>query len=185
MPNEVELLKEIITNDNIVIAIIAASSALLGSSITAIIHYLGLRNSNKIKADKVRADLISTERLRWLQELRNEYSIYFTELDYQITFLKRPIQEMENYQNSLNEFSINNSKHYHMIITLLNPDKEEQLKLRLSITKARKFFLNHLEKKQLARLDIDMNIYEQIKDDSLIALTVIGKETWSKIKELK
>lgn len=188
MPNEIELLKQ--ANDTtVMIALIVAGSAMLGS----FIQYLVSRDSNKITADKIKADLISTERLRWLQELRNRYSIFCALLDSQISFLERPIHEgeIQNYQKSIDEFSRKLSEHSCMILTLLNPDKTEQLKLRESIMDCQHFFIENLKNKQSVRngqlegLDMDMEKYIKIKDKSLIALTVIGKETWSKIKELK
>jgi len=86
----IELLREIAENtkpDNsgVWIAVVSSASALLGALIGAVLLYRGvvrqIASSHDIEQRKLQANIVTTERLRWLQDIRGRTSNFYADLD--------------------------------------------------------------------------------------------------------
>lgn len=191
MCSTIELLQQIASNtssnDSVWIAGISAFSALLGAGIGAGVSYLGVRSNRMLEEKKLKAGLIATERLRWLRELRERFSTFFTQLDMQYNLIKRPVQkeDAKNFQKTLDEYSLSISEQSHLINLMLNPEKPEQFALRKAINDAKAFFLKCLAEKGLEAKDFDDSVYAEIQERALGSITGIGIETWKQVKNLE
>ena len=191
MSLKLELLQQIVANtgrsDSIHVALISGGSALLGATIGAGISYLGLRISRDLEIKKLKASLVATERLRWMRELRERFSAFFTRLDMQYSLIKRPVQrdQAAEFQRILDEYSSTISEQSHMITVMLDPEIPEQLELRCAVNDALSFFLGCVAKKEFDAMSFDDCAYADIKDRGLIAISKIGSETWGRVKELE
>lgn len=191
MNSKLELLQQIATNtgsdDSIYVALISGGSALLGATIGAGISYLGLRVNRDLEVKKLKVSLVATERLRWMRELRERFSTFFAKLDMQYNLIKRPVRrdKGEEFQRMLDEFSAAISEQSHMITVMLDPGIPQQLELRRAINEGLAFFLECIAKKQFDEMSFDDGAYTAIKDRALLAISQIGSETWSRIKELE
>lgn len=191
MSSKLELLQQIVANtgrsDSISVALISGGSALLGAAIGAGISYLGLRISRDLEIKKLKASLVATERLRWMRELRERFSAFFTRLDMQYSLIKRPVQrdQAAAFQRTLDEYSSTISEQSHMITVMLDPGIPEQMELRRAINDALSFFLECVARKEFDAMSFDDGAYTSIKDRGLIAISKIGSETWGRVKELE
>jgi hypothetical protein len=191
MANELELLQQIAhntsTKDPVWIAVVSAGAALLGASIGALVSYLGLRASHKIERAKLKADLISRERLRWLQDIRQRLTSFYSNLDMQYNLLKRPVTHatVAAYQSELDAYSKTVSEQCSFIVLMLNPAKPKQRELRVALNDAQAFFLECIAKKTLSAATFDDLRYQTIKTCAFDAATAIGIETWAQVKALE
>lgn len=191
MATELELLQQIVNNtqgdDSANIAFISAGAALIGASIGAIISYLGLRINREVETRKLKAGLIATERLRWLQDIRQRFSRFSSDLDMQYNLIKRPVkpEERDVFQVTLDTYSKAVSEQCNVIILMLNPSKKHQKDLRDAINEALAFFIDCINKKTEVINEIDDKKYVLIKTRAFNALTIIGVETWGQVKDLE
>jgi hypothetical protein len=192
MATELELLAQIVHNTSgkdlpLEIALVSAGAALLGATIGAVVSYLGLRNARNIETKKLKAELIARERLRWLQDLRQRLSTFYSDLDMQYNLLKRPVdpKDVASFQTLLDSFSKTVSEQCNLLILMLNPRKPKQEKLRIALNDAQGFFLKAIGQKQLAAAAFDDRLYAAIKTSAFDAATEIGIETWKQVKELE
>ena len=87
------------------------AGTVIGAAIGAILLYRGsakqVEATNKVEEKKLQANIVTTERLRWLQELRLKSSEFYANLDMHYNLLKRPInpQQDPNFQIQLDEIS--------------------------------------------------------------------------------
>jgi hypothetical protein len=196
MSSVVDLLTQIVENtkpDNqaVWVAAISSASALLGAGIGAILLYKG--TSRQIEAQKeteekkLKVSVITTERLRWLQEIRSRSSEFYANLDMNYSLLKRPInpQQYPEFQKQADEIAQKIMVQCNQIILLLNPAKAQQEKLRKACNGALEFFQSCVVQRNTAQVNFDDTRYASIKTDFFNALTEIGVETWGKIKALK
>lgn len=190
MATELELLQQIAnntsTNDSVSIALISAGAALLGATVGAVVGYLGLRITRDIEMRKLKAGLVATERLRWLQDIRQRFSSFYTDLDMQFNLLKRPVtSSLEAFQETMDVYSKSISEQCNRIILMLNPAKVKQAQLRQALNDAQSFFLDCVFTKTMAASAFDDAKYATIKTRAFNALTDIGKETWKQVKDLE
>jgi len=195
MSGVVELLAQIAENtkpDNqaVWVAAISSASALLGAGIGAFLLFRGtsrqIESQKEIEEKKLKVNIVTTERLRWLQEIRARSSEFYANLDMNYNLLKRPINPQQNpeYQKQADDISQKVMVQCNQIILLLNPAKKQQEKLRNACNDAFEFFMNCVLKRNIGEFDFDDKQYILIKNDFFDALTEIGAETWEKIKEL-
>ncbi|HCJ4700692.1 TPA: hypothetical protein NR723_004922, partial [Salmonella enterica] len=98
-------------NSAIWIAIISSISAIAGAAIGAFLLYRGTNKQIKSAAatedKKLKATIITAERLRWLQELRSRSSEFYANLDMNYSLLKRQInpQTTPAYQQAGDELA--------------------------------------------------------------------------------
>ena len=190
MATEMELLQQIANNtrgdDSIMIALVSAGAALLGATIGAVVSYLGLRISRDIEMRKLKAGLIATERLRWLQDIRQRFSSFYSDLDMQFNLLKRPVtQGHKEYQEMMDVYSKSVSEQCNRIVLMLNPAKPKQADLKQALNGAQAFFLECIAKKTMSAADFDDLEYARVKTRAFDAITDIGTETWEQVKGLE
>ncbi|HCD6501296.1 TPA: hypothetical protein NDV08_005399, partial [Escherichia coli] len=102
-------------------------SAIAGAAIGAYLLYRGtneqINSAAAIEDKKLKATIITAERLRWLQELRSRSSEFYANLDMNYNLLKRPInpQAIPTYQQAGDELAKIVMIQCNQIIVLLNP----------------------------------------------------------------
>ncbi|WP_346205698.1 hypothetical protein [Aeromonas salmonicida] len=178
-------------NSAIWVAAISSTSAILGAGIGAFLLYRGtskqIETQIEIEETKLKVGLITTERLRWLQELRTRSSEFYADLDMNYSLLKRPANLKENlsFQTQGDEISQRVMVQCNNIMLLLNPEKEHQNTLRESCNNAMIFILECVSQRNRGIFKFNDDAYSSIKTVHFDALTKIGSETWQKIKALK
>jgi len=172
-------------------AIVAAGAAILGVSVTAIFSYfVAKKNSDtqqSIEGKRLRANIVTTERLRWLQDIRQRLSHLYAQTDMQYSHLKRPIAPGQQAisQAAFDKFSEEIMEQTNVITTLLNPNKPNQAKLMQSLQNKLAFLQRCFQLKSSGVTQFNDVDYASIKKDAFDALVDIGVETWKQIKNLE
>jgi hypothetical protein len=202
-----ELLQKIADNtaqsDSIKIAIIAAAAALFGALLTVLGNYVMARMTRETEEKRLRASIVTAERLRWLQDLRQRLAHFYRQLDMQYNFLKRPAGATDEgkkaYQKQMDDFSNDVNEQCNIITLMMNPAKPDQNDLKSALHEAIGF-LNHCVQKRNAitsgaadliipisprEIDFNTPAYTEIKRKAFDSLTKIGIVTWNQIKDLK
>jgi hypothetical protein len=169
------------------VALISGIAALLGAAIGGIGGYLGARRSalsqERIEGARMRVNIITAERLRWLQDIRQRLSHLYVEMDMQYSFIKRPVApgSAAATQAEHDAMSRKVMEQSHMITLMLNPENEQQAALRHALQEAQAFIMAAFRNygREVERAD---ETYLRIKQSAFDALTRIGSETWAKIK---
>lgn len=178
-------------NSAIWIAAISSASALIGAGIGAALLYRGtakqVEATNIIEEKKLQANVITTERLRWLQELRLKSSEFYANLDMNYSLLKRPTNPQDNpeYQEQADKISEKVMVQCNQIFCLLNPKKQHQKLMRESCNNALAIFQECVTKRNTGDFNFDDEEYSKNKTEFFNSLTEIGIETWAQIKQLK
>ena len=192
----IELIREIAentkpTNSSLWIAVVSSASALFGALIGAVLLYRGavrqIASSQNIEQRKLQANIITTERLRWLQDIRARTSNFYADLDMHYSLLKRPINAQQNpqHQANMDDLAKKVMVEFNQITLLLNPAKTEQHEMRLALNDALKFFEQCVAQRNSGNSSFNDQFYSATKTDVFNALTFIGAETWKKIKQLQ
>lgn len=192
----IELLREIAENtkpDNsgLWIAVVSSASALLGALIGAVLLYRGvvrqIASAHDIEQRKLQANIVTTERLRWLQDIRGRTSNFYADLDMHYNLLKRPVNPQQNPQHQLemDELAKKVMVEFNQITLLLNPAKSEQKEMREALNDALKFFQQCVAQRNQGIVTFNDQFYAATKTDVFNALTLIGSQTWKKIKQLQ
>jgi hypothetical protein len=190
MDESIQLLQKIADNtahDNSMwVAIIAGGAGVLGATLTALFSYLIARKTQQTEEKRLRASVVTTERLRWLQDIRQRLSHYFVQMDMQYNYLHRPIPPGEKaaYQETLDNFSNEVNEQCNIIFLMLNPEKENQNNLRTAVQDGLRFIRECVKMKNSGSSSFDDNLYKAIKQKAFDSLTIIGIETWDRIKRL-
>lgn len=196
MSEVTELLAQIAEHtktDNRVIWIAAISSAstLIAAGIGAVLLYRGtakqVEATNIIEEKKLLANIITTERLRWLQELRLKSSEFYANLDMNYSLLKRPINPQDNpeYQEQSDKIAEKVMIQCNQIGSLLNPRKQHQKLMRKLCNNALSIFQEAVSERNSGDFMFDDEKYSTNKTNFFNSLTEIGIKTWAQIKELK
>lgn len=186
-----QMLQEIAHNTSrdpsVWIAIVSGVAALIGAAIGSVGGYFAATRTalsqEKIEGARLRGDLITAERLRWLRELRQRLSQLYAELDMQFSLIQRPVREGAEAAIQAEHDSISRKvmEQANMITLMLNPAKDHQETLRRSIREVQAFmavaFANYGRTAQPAN-----NTYTNLKTAAFSALTQIGVDAWTKIK---
>ncbi|MEL7613209.1 hypothetical protein AAGW18_11960 [Vreelandella titanicae] len=188
---EIELLQQIAdntsTDTNLWVAVIAASAAISGAIVTGLLQYFTeskrAKRAYKLEEKKLRANIVATERLRWLQDVRERLSKLYTHLDMQYSFLKRPGNPAQ-LQETLDEYSFVVMQEIHHISLLLNPEKPDQKKLKRALAVKQKILLQCFSRKSQQLTQIHDKRYALVKNIAFNSLTTIGERTWRQIKDL-
>lgn len=192
----IELLRQIADNtkpDNsgLWIAVVSSASALLGALIGAVLLYRGvvrqIVSSQDIEQRKLQASIVTTERLRWLQDIRERTSNFYAHLDMHYNLLKRPVNPQQNpqYQTEMDDLAQKVMVEFNQITLLLNPKKTEQNEMRVALNDAIQFFQQCVTQRNQANYSFNDQFYAATKTDVFNALTFIGAETWKKIKQFQ
>jgi hypothetical protein len=191
MGDPIQLLQKIADNtsrnESWWIALISGCSVILGAGITALFAYLVGMRTQQTEEKRLRAEVITRERLRWLQDIRQRLSHFYAQLDTQYTFLKQPIPtgEIVEYRKTLNEFSTQINEQCNFMTLMLNPKKPHQATLRKALHEAIGFLKECTVLKNSGSVIFDNKRYTEIKQTAFDPLVEIGLETWRKVKLLE
>lgn len=197
MSNLIQLLQQVADNtakdDSLWIAAVSGGSAILGAMVSAIFSYCTtnrtIKFQNDIEDKKLKATIITAERIRYLQDLREKVAEFYTQLDMQISHLQRPVntdpQSRTEYQELLDKFSIESMRKCYAIFPMLIREKDEQKELYFALNESLELARSYFKQKGHEPLEIDMTQYAAIKTKAFIALEAIGIKAWKKIKKLK
>lgn len=168
------------------VALISAAAGVLGALAGGLASYLVARQKAKsdleLETKRLQANLVATERLRWLQDIRGRLSNFYKELDMQYNHLKRSVVSGSSAttQQQLDVFSSEIMGQCNMITLMLNPDKPDQAELRDTLQQGLVFMLKAFQ--QTAAFD-DTE-YARLKQAAFDAMTRLGVETWRQVKSL-
>lgn len=192
--DELKILQEIARNTSSVsplyVAVVAGGSAVAGALVTALLSYLGIRQTvrsqSEIEQRKLHATIVSAERLRWLQDIRSRLSNVYAKMDMQFNLLRRPVAAPlhDDRQQELDALSAQIMEQSNVIYLMLNPAKPAQAKLRENLQLAQNFLLAHFAQVEQAKSESSFIAYQHIKQGAFDALTTIGTETWRQVKAL-
>ena len=195
MHDTIKLLQQIADNtatDNSVwVAAVAGGAAILGASISAVISYLvtsrSIKSQEKMEDKKLKANIITTERLRWLQDIRERLSKLYVLLDMQYNIIKRPIanQTQQQIQSMLDDYSSDVMLQINMITLMLNSKDQEQIDLRNELQNVLGYMQQCFSQTTSQAQTFNDQQYSQMKTNIFNLATSIGSEAWQQITELK
>ena len=170
------------------IALVSGASAVFGALVVALASYFTARKTAesgfRVETTKLRATLISAERLRWLQDIRQRLSTLYQLMDMQYNHLKRPVAAGMHAEAQLDGMSGEIMQQINVISLMLNPAKTDQAILRDALQEAIGY-MRPLFSQVLTSREFNDPLYAQIKQKAFDALTRIGVQTWRKVKTLE
>ena len=169
----------------------AGGAAILGASISAVISYLvtsrSIKSQEKMEDKKLKANIITTERLRWLQDIRERLSKLYVLLDMQYNIIKRPIanQTQQQIQSMPDDYSSDVMLQINMITLMLNSKDQEQIDLRNELQNVLGYMQQCFSQTTSQAQTFNDQQYSQMKTSIFNLATSIGSEAWQQITELK
>lgn len=197
----IELLKEIASNtashNSLWIAVVAGGSAVLGAAVSACLAYFAASKAANIQKEiaaqhsdleqkKLRASIVTAERLRWLQDLRLQVAEFYSYIDIQTMHIQRLLDPRVTpiSRDDLDKISKDAGLKANLILLMLNREKPEQELLFQSINSALIFINNLL--RDIGDTSPVPNRQEiaNIKKISYQAMNEIGAKAWLKVQAL-
>ena len=161
--------------------------AILGASVVAIANYHTTKRqveaTQEIESRKLHVSIVTSERLRWLQELRDRLSNLYVDLDSQRDLFRRPFPDAmrAEVQRQSDEISRRVMKEVNSIDLLLNPEKPDQRALRDAL----QLVIGLVPRGQGAENHAATAAeYLSLKNVAFDSLTRIGITAWDKIQKL-
>ncbi|ADV86355.1 hypothetical protein [Vibrio vulnificus] len=190
MSKVMEVLEKIAENtassiDPVWVAAITGGTAILTALITvgSTVHIQS--KNNDLEQQKLIADVITRERMRWLKDLRDLAGSNYAYIDLQYNLLKRKIDvPRDQFQSQLDEISTKIMKQSNDIILMLNKNDPAQAEVFDAIQNVQKFILECVSTATLEAQSFDDARYGEIKNKFFNAMNEIGCETWKQIKNL-
>lgn len=170
------------------VPLITGASAILGAAVVAVTSLFAGRQTLKATRDvetkKLHVTLVTSERLRWLQDLRGRLSILYADLDWQRDLIRRPVHpsKHETTQRELDEISKRVMVDVNNIHLMLSPDSPHQRELRNALQEALALVMSAQDARTHAETSEN---YSSIKNRAFKALTLIGRDAWDKVKKLQ
>jgi len=177
-------------NDIVWVAFISAGAVVVGSVITAVVTYYVTNRTNKAQAAneilRLKAEVVSRERLRWLQDLRHRLSKLYAQMDMQYVLLKQPLTITQaEFQEQLNVFSMDIMEQVNTLTLMLNPEKAAQQELRDTLQDALSFMKTCFQDTTAQPQSFNDAEYQKLKTSAFDAATEIGAKAWEKVQELE
>jgi len=175
---------------SILVALITAAAGVLGAFAGAFASYLVARAKAKSDLDletkRLQANVVATERLRWLQDIRQRLSTLYQQLDSQYNLLKRPVLpgQSATTQQQLDDMSSQVMEQCNMITLMLNPAKPDQAALRDALQGALQFTLLCFQQAAVGAKSFNDAQYSAYKQAAFDAMTRLGVDTWKQVKSL-
>ncbi|MCE1177223.1 MAG: hypothetical protein LWW76_08920 [Burkholderiales bacterium] len=189
------LLQQIVDNtasdDSLWIAAVSGSAAILGALVSALFSYCTtertIKFQNKIEHKRLKATIITAERLRYLQDLRTLVAELYTQMDMQLSHLQRPVNptQQTQYQQVLDDFSMEIMSKCHAIFPMLNRGEEDEKELHEALNESLALMQSYFAQKTHAALVIDMALYSALKTQAFNSLEAIGIKIWAKVQSLE
>jgi len=204
MGDALPLLKQIAENTashqlTWIVAAITGGTAILATLITGAFAYATTKRTithqkdaeyKKLEASilteeaKLKANILATERLRWLQDLRGKFADLYANLDMQLSHLQRPGQAEQ--QEQLDKLSADIMLRVNSVLVMLNKTKPHQGDLYAALNEAQRFVLEVFARKRPgAPTPVDKAKYADIKQKAFDAVEAIGARAWRKVKTLE
>lgn len=201
-PQIVQLLQAIAdntsSNDSLWVAAVAGGSAVLGAAISALLAYFSANRSAVVQlstaktgADleykKLRASIVTTERLRWLQELRTKVAEFYSHIDIQVMHIDRLVNPNVKpiTRDEMDSISKEAALRSNLVLLMLNPKNSEQKELFDSIDAALSFVNNALGTAGSSSIAPNRIEIAKIKKRSFDSMQKIGSTAWAKVQELE
>lgn len=194
MATELELLQKIAANtatdSSLRVALIAGGSAVAGALASAFLSYFGIRHTvsaqSKIERQKLHATVITTERLRWLQDMRLRLSTIYARMDTQLDLMNRVVYHpaFAPKQEQLDELSSEITVEINVLYVTLNPARPDHKALREALRNSEAFISKIMKNPALVQATAFDAGYQASKQSAFDAMTAIGIDAWSTIKEL-
>lgn len=168
------------------VALISAAAGVLGALAGGLASYLVARQKAKsdleLETKRLQANLVATERLRWLQDIRERLSDLYKQLDLQYNLLKHPVAPASSatIQQQLDVMSSDIMEQCNMITLMLNPAKPDQAKLRDALQQVLTFMQAAFQQAAVS----NHTEYARLKQAAFDAMTRLGVETWRQVKSL-
>lgn len=175
---------------SLMVALITGAAGVLGAFAGAMSSYLVALAKAKydleLETKRLSANVIATERLRWLQDIRERLSTLFQQMDLQYNLLKRTVDSSRDQttQKQFDELSLEVMRQCNMITLMLNPEKPDQAALRNSLQKSLAFMNNAFQDPKTAVTIVYNDQYIINKQAAFDAMTRLGVETWKQVKSL-
>lgn len=195
MTDILQLLQQIVDNtsrdDSVLVAAVSGGAAVLGAFAGALVSYLVAKKAAEsqlqIETARLRATVVTTERLRWLQDIRQRLSQLYRQMDMQYNHLKRPVPQGQSaqVQQTLDALSAEIIEQCNVITLMLNPHKSEQAALRDALQEAMSFLSQCFTQKSKGVTSFDDLRYAAVKQTAFDALTSIGIQAWDRIQRLE
>ena len=172
------------------VALISAAAGVLGALAGGLASYLVSREKAKsdleLETKRLQANLVATERLRWLQDIRQRLSTLYQQLDFQYSLLKRPVVPgtSATTQQQLDEMSSEIMEQCNMITLMLNPEKADQAALRDALQSALAFMLPVFQQAASGAKSFNDVEYAAHKQTAFDSMTRLGVDTWRQVKSL-
>lgn len=179
-----------LASPSLLVALVTGAAGVLGAFAGALASYLVARAKAKsdleLETKRLSANVIATERLRWLQDIRQRLSTFFQQLDLQYNLLKRPLklETASATQQQLDEMSSEVMAQCNMITLMLNPTKPDQAELGDSLQRSLKFVQLVFQQVSIGAPAFDDTQYSANKQAAFDAMTRVGVETWRQVKSL-
>ncbi len=124
------------------------------------------------------AQIVCTERLRWLRDIREKTAKSFTLMDRQADLLRRP----GTTQLQIDALSEEIMDTVHLIQVYLNNKKGAQKAVFLGLSEMQTHLSNAMASPQNNTQHLQS--YAQAKQETFTALVKLGKKTWPQIKKV-
>lgn len=177
-------------NSSTLIALISAAAGVLGALAGGLASFLVARQKAKsdseLETKRLQTNLVATERLRWLQDIRERLSNLYKQLDLQYNLLKRPVapDASATTQQQLDAMSAEIMGQCNMITLMLNPAKPDQAALRDALQQALAFMMALFQQAQAGNNTFNEIEYISYKQAAFDAMTRLGVDTWRQVKSL-
>lgn len=198
----IELLQQIAENtsnhDSLWVAAIAGGAAVLGAGVSALLAYYSTSKSAatqlavattqaELEQRKLRASIVTTERLRWLQDLRSKVAEFYSCVDMQTMHIARILDlgVPSISRDELDAISRESGLRANMLLLMLNRTNPDQNELFNSINGALHFINNALRDIGGSSLPPNRAEITKIKQSSYDAMHKIGATAWNKVQGLE
>lgn len=178
-------------DDAVWVAVVSGGAAVLGATVSALVSYFVTKRSidvqDKIEDKKLRAGIVTNERLRWLQDLRSRLSALYVNLDMQYNFIQRPLGNLsqQQMQDLLDQYSSEIMSAVNMITLMLNNKDMHQINLRNELQNVLEFMQLCFSQTTSSAQKFDNQQYAKMKTQIFNLATEIGSETWQQISNLE
>jgi len=175
-------------HDGLWVALVSGASGVFGAGVVALLNYRSTSKASdanlQLESKKLHAGLVTTERLRWLQDIRVRLSNLFALLDTQFDLLRRPVSapQKASRQLELDALSQKVMVEINNVTLMLNPNKPDQNDLRIALNSSLEIVVSSFAP---GAHSVNSPLYAALKTDAFNALTLIGIETWTQIQKLE
>ena len=179
------------TDNAVWVAAVSGGAAVLGATVSALVSYFVTKRSidaqDRIEDKKLRASIVTNERLRWLQDIRSRLSDLYVNLDMQYNFIQRPLGNLsqQQMQDLLDQYSREVMSSVNMITLMLNDKDKPQIDLRNELQSVLQFMQSCFSRTASSAQKFNNQQYAQMKTKIFNLANEIGSETWQQISNLE